>query len=144
MKSLFKTSILASIFMFCLGTTGFAVNSVKNVTNSQLEFSTMTVDNLLNMSPRQYKEITGERLGIKNTVKMKVAQKILKNKLKNNSQEPLDKTLYIILAILGWGFLGMGMATDWDGSEWIICLVLTALCWLPGVIYALAKMKDHY
>jgi len=130
--------------MFCLGTTGFAVNSVKNVTNSQLEFSTMTVDNLLNMSPRQYKEITGERLGIKNTVKMKVAQKILKNKLKNNSQEPLDKTLYIILAILGWGFLGMGMATDWDGSEWIICLVLTALCWLPGVIYALAKMKDHY
>ena len=56
----------------------------------------------------------------------------------------LSKGVYILLAIIGWGFLGIGLMSDWDGNEWIIALVLTALCWLPGVIYTLAKMKNYY
>jgi uncharacterized membrane protein YqaE (UPF0057 family) len=56
----------------------------------------------------------------------------------------ISKTLYIVLAILGWGFIGVGMNTDWQGSTWIIALVLSILFWIPGVIYSLIKMKEYY
>lgn len=130
--------------MFCMTESSFAVHTtVDKVSNNQMNLSNMTVNDFLTMSPRQYRQMTGEKLGLKNTIKLKVAQKVMKKKLGNN-QEPLSKGLYVLLAILGWGFLGMGLGSDWEGSDWIVCLVLTALCWLPGVIYALAKMGDYY
>jgi uncharacterized membrane protein YqaE (UPF0057 family) len=64
--------------------------------------------------------------------------------VKKESAGSLDKTLYIILAIVGLGFIGLGVNTDWKGSTWIIGLLLSCLFWLPGVIYALIKMKDFY
>ncbi|MFT6149042.1 MAG: uncharacterized membrane protein YqaE (UPF0057 family) [Saprospiraceae bacterium] len=48
------------------------------------------------------------------------------------------------MALIGWGFLGIGLMSDWEGSEWIICLVLTVLFYIPGLIYALIKMKNYY
>jgi uncharacterized membrane protein YqaE (UPF0057 family) len=38
----------------------------------------------------------------------------------------------------------MGLFSDWDGSDWIVNLLLTMLCWLPGLIHALTKMKEYY
>ncbi|TAE51144.1 MAG: YqaE/Pmp3 family membrane protein [Bacteroidetes bacterium] len=52
--------------------------------------------------------------------------------------------MYILLAILGLGFLAIGLLDNWSGSDWIIALVLSILCWLPGVIYAFVKMKNYY
>ncbi len=136
-----KSLVLCCFFAFAFSNNAHAVNTVKT---TDVELTQQTaVDNFLSLTPKTYREMTGEKLGIANAVKLKVAQKYIKKQLKKG-QEPLDKSLYIILAILGWGFVGVGMATDWDGSDWIICLVLTALCWLPGVIYALAKMKNYY
>ena len=105
------------------------------------EMRKMSMNAFLALTPSKYKEMTGQKLGFKKALALKAAQKVLKAK---GGSDKLSKGLYVLLAIIGWGFLGMGLATDWDGSEWIICLVLTALCWLPGVIYALVKMKNYY
>lgn len=105
------------------------------------EMLKMSMNAFLALTPSKYKEMTGQKLGLKKALALKAAQKVVKAK---GGSDKLSKGLYVLLAILGWGFLGMGLATDWDGSEWIICLVLTALCWLPGVIYALVKMKNYY
>jgi uncharacterized membrane protein YqaE (UPF0057 family) len=33
---------------------------------------------------------------------------------------------------------------DWTGNTWVVNLILSFLCWLPGFIHALIKMKDYY
>lgn len=102
----------------------------------------LSLERFLTLTPKQYREMTGERLGLKNAIKLKAAQKIVKRQLKRD--EELSKGLYVLLAILGFGWLAMGLLSDWDGSDWIVNLVLTFLCWLPGLIHALVKMKDYY
>jgi hypothetical protein len=55
----------------------------------------------------------------------------------------VDKTVYIVLAILGFGWLAIGLNDNFKGQKWIIALVL-GLLWFPGVIYSLIHMKDYY
>ena len=92
------------------------------------EMTALNVDDFLNLTPKKYKEMTGEKLSVKEAM----------------HNEPLDKSIYILLAILGLGWLAMGLATDWEGSDWIVNLLLTLLCWLPGLIHALVSMKKYY
>lgn len=106
------------------------------------EMLKMSMNAFMALTPSKYKEMTGQKLGFKKALALKAAQKVLKAKAKGGSDK-LDKGVYIILAIIGLGFIGVGMATDWDGSEWIIALLL-GICWLPGLIYALVKMKNYY
>lgn len=103
----------------------------------------MGVEEFLALTPAKYREITGERLGLKNTMKLKAAQKFLKKELKKGD-DGITKGLYILLAILGLAWIAMGVKSDWNGSDWIVNLILTLLCWLPGFIHALVKMKDYY
>jgi uncharacterized membrane protein YqaE (UPF0057 family) len=56
----------------------------------------------------------------------------------------IPKILYIILALLGLGWLAMGINSNFRGSDWIIGLVLSLLFWIPGFIYTLVKMKKYY
>ena len=56
----------------------------------------------------------------------------------------LSKGIYILLAFLGLGWLGMGLNDNFEGTDWIISLVLYLLFWLPGFIYTLVKMKKYY
>ena len=65
-------------------------------------------------------------------------------KSKMNKGEDIEKGLYIILGIFGLGFIAMGLIDDWQGQNWWMNLILSALCWLPGVIHALVKMKEYY
>ena len=55
----------------------------------------------------------------------------------------IDKGVYIILALL-IPFLAVGLATNFEGNDWLIALLLSFLFWLPAIIYALIKMKDYY
>lgn len=103
----------------------------------------MHVEEFLTLTPAKYREMTGERLGLKNTMKLKAAQKFLKKELKKGD-DGITKGLYILLAILGLAWIAMGVKSDWSGSDWIVNLILTILCWLPGFIHALVKMKDYY
>ncbi len=95
------------------------------------------------ITPKQYKEITGEKLGLKKTVALKMAQHKVKKALRDKDGG-ITPGIYILLAIVGLGWLAMGILSDWEGSDWITNLVLTLICWLPGLIHALAKKKDYF
>lgn len=102
----------------------------------------MDVDQFLTLTPSKYKAMTGKRLGLVNTLKLKAAQKMLKKELKRGGD--ISQGLYIVLAIFGLGFIGIGIMEDWRGSDWVINLLLSLLCWLPGLIHALIKMSSYY
>ena len=102
----------------------------------------MSIEKFLALTPSKYKEMTGKKLGLKKSMELKAAQKFVKKKMSAGAD--ISKGVYILLAILGLGWLAMGLMDDWSGSDWIVNLILTALCWLPGVIHALVKMKKYY
>ena len=148
-----KKGLLLLCVAFCFGlmsftsTTSVQKEPAQTPSIEQLipeAFKGMSADELLNLSPRQYKELTGERLSIKEAIALKAAQKQLKKHMAEGAGgDKPDKSVYIILAIF-ISFVGVGLATDWKGNDWIINLVLSLLCWIPGVIHALIKMKDYY
>ena len=107
------------------------------------EMAKMGLEQFLTLTPAKYKELTGKKLGFRKTLELKAAQKIVKKHMAKGSGD-ISKGLYILLAILGLGWVAMGIMDDWDGSDWIVNLVLTVLCWLPGVIHAFIKMKKYY
>lgn len=140
------------LLLFCLGVfmvgSGFSTISETAVITAKQqaiasELSSMTADELLNMTPAKYKQITGKKLGLKNTLALKAAQKSAKKQMMKAGAPAIDKTVYIILAIF-ISFVAVGLATNWDGKDWVICLLLSFLCGIPGIIYALVKMKDYY
>lgn len=103
----------------------------------------MGLEQFLNLTPAKYKAMTGKKLGLKKSLELKAAQKFLKKKMSAGDAD-ISKGVYILLAIFGLGWLAMGLLDDWSGSDWIVNLVLTFLCWLPGLIHALIKMKKYY
>jgi uncharacterized membrane protein YqaE (UPF0057 family) len=59
----------------------------------------------------------------------------------------IPKILYILLALLGLGYLGMLINDGFDFTgdyDWLISLLLYMLLFLPGLIYTLVKMKKYY
>lgn len=107
------------------------------------EIATLTVKDFLDLKPRDYKRITGERLGIKKSIQLKAAQRYAKREMRKAGAD-INSGLYILFAILGLGWLAMGLLDDWDGNNWIVNIILTALCWLPGLIHALVKKSEYY
>ncbi|MDX1683647.1 MAG: YqaE/Pmp3 family membrane protein [Saprospiraceae bacterium] len=97
----------------------------------------------LSITPRDFKEKTGERLGIVNSIKLKMAQKYVKANLDSGDAD-ISEGVYILLAILGLAWIAMGLMDDWSGNNWIINLILSFLCWLPGLIHALVKKSEYY
>jgi hypothetical protein len=81
------------------------------------------------------------------TLKERVALKTLKKAIKSpkaTTDDGITKPLYILLAILGLGWIAMAVLDDFSGTDWIISLLLYALFYLPGLIYTLVKMKKYY
>ena len=103
----------------------------------------MSAENFANLTPEKYQELTGKKLGFFKKMQLKAAQKALKKQSHAGGGE-IPKGLYIVLAILGLAWIGMGVMDDWSGDTWIINLVLTVLFWLPGFIHALIVMKKYY
>lgn len=99
----------------------------------------------LSLTPREYHRLTGNRLTLAETVKLKAAQKMVRSQMQQaDGEDKFPKGGYIVLVILGWGFIPLGILSDWKGNDWWVNLLLTALCWLPGVIHGFVKMKDYY
>lgn len=149
MKQFFTLFVLSFLSLGLFANTG-DVNNWTQVLATDPEAPTLTsemtemgLEQFLALTPKKYKEITGKKLGIKKAIQLKVAQKIVKKKLRKNAAD-IDKGVYILLAILGLGWLAIGLITDWDGSDWLVALLLGLLCWLPGVIYSLIRMKNYY
>lgn len=100
------------------------------------------------------KNNTDRKLSFKEKLVLKMVnkkvQKMQKKMLASNgapgegyAAPSIDKGVYIIVAIL-IPFLAVGLATNFEGTDWLICLLLTFLFYLPGLIYALIKMNDYY
>ena len=103
---------------------------------------TMDMDDFVTMTPKQYRKMTGKRMGVKKALQLKAAQHVIK-KAKGGATD-VPKGLYIVGVIFGWGFLVMGLMDDFEGNNWWVNLILTILCWLPGVIHGFVKMGDYY
>lgn len=114
------------------------------------EFSTQDLNQL---TISKVEELTGKEMSFKEKVafkiakmKMKKAQKKVVASMESGSglaAPGIDKGIYIILAIF-IPFVAVGLATDWQGKDWLIALLLSFLCGLPGIIYALVKMNKYY
>ncbi|MBN8677165.1 MAG: YqaE/Pmp3 family membrane protein [Chitinophagales bacterium] len=114
------------------------------------DFATQDLNQL---TINKVEEMTGKEMSFKEKVafkiakmKMKKAQKKVTASMKSGNglaAPDLDKGVYIILAIF-IPFVAVGLATDWKGKDWIIALLLSCLCGLPGIIYALVKMNKYY
>lgn len=153
-----KKSFLLVLFAVVLGnqTSFAAIDMSKTPVNTfshnpevaalPADLAQMALNQFLNLTPASYKEATGERLGLKKTIALKAAQKAVKRELRNHSAagDGITSGVYVLLAILGLGWLAMGIKSDWSGSDWLVNLLLTALCWLPGLIHALVKKKDYF
>jgi uncharacterized membrane protein YqaE (UPF0057 family) len=146
MKRIFTLLVFA---LFWLNSNAAVVSSWSNDFKNQPEVKALTpemvqmgLDQFLSLTPKKYKEITGKKLGLKKTLELKAAQKFIKKQM--NSEPQFSKGLYILLAILGLAWVAMGVMDDWNGNDWIVNLILTVLCWLPGLIHALTKMKKYY
>lgn len=101
------------------------------VTAVEPEFMDMNMDEFLELSPRAYRKKTGKRLGLMKSIKLKMAQKMIKRQQRRNNSS-LSSGLYLIMAIFTLGWLAIGLLGDWSGFDWIINLGLAALCWLTG------------
>lgn len=109
------------------------------------------IEEFLDMTPKKYREMTGEKLSFKEVVALKLAQKKLKKEMrkakkgKKGGTVPVSKGLFIVFAILIpiVAVIMMGLADDWDGNNWWVALLLYFLCYLPGLIYTLVKMKEY-
>ncbi len=152
-----KTSFFLSFFLFLSITLGAVTTNdnwnAKLKANPKFQeltpaMSNINLNDFLELTPKKYKAMTGKRLGIKKSIQLKVAQKFIRNSYSSEdgstTPDDISKGLYILLAIIGLGWLAIGLFDDWEGSDWIINLVLTLLCWLPGLIHALVKMKKYY
>lgn len=108
-----------------------------------------SLEELAAMTPKEYRRLTGERLSLRETIALKVAQKKLRKHLRRDQEErgeiPVPKGVFIILAILVpiGAVVMMGVADDWEGSRWWVALLLYVLCYFPGLIYTLTTINDY-
>ncbi len=63
---------------------------------------------------------------------------------KKGGSAEISKALYVVLAIIGFGWLGMGINDNFEDWDWVLSLVLYIIFYLPGLIYTLVKMKKYY
>ena len=66
------------------------------------------------------------------------------NKIEKTKEAAISKGAYIILAILGLGWLGMGLNDNFEGFDWILSLILYIIFYIPGLIYTLIMMGNYY
>jgi len=138
-----KISILTAVF-FSLFITANAFKPMNNTNPSTFEQIKASKGNdLLNMTPKEFQKLTGKKLTLKEVVQLKAAQKVLKAKMHKKGGDGVSKGIFILVALLGWSWLLMGVQDDFSGNTWLVNLLLTALCWLPGFIHALVHMKDY-
>jgi uncharacterized membrane protein YqaE (UPF0057 family) len=71
---------------------------------------------------------------------VKTKTKISKKENNSNSSDGMLILLVILAFIIP--FVAVGIKTDWDLMKVLICLLLSILLWLPGVIYALLIVLD--
>ncbi|MBL7831353.1 MAG: YqaE/Pmp3 family membrane protein [Saprospiraceae bacterium] len=153
MKNL-KSVVIAML----VGLLSFQANAIVSVSKTQETKQLATVDltpgqnaniqTFLSLTPAKYEQMTGKKMNLVSRYALKVAQKKMSKELMKSESSAkgasLPKIAYILLALFGLGFIGIGIVSDWQGNDWWINLLLTFLFWLPGFIHALIVMGKYY
>ena len=105
--------------------------------------TTVNGKSLTSITPNDIQKLTGKKLSLKEVIKLKAAQKLLKAKTNKAGGDGYSKGVFILLALFGWAWLLMGIQDDFSGNTWLVNLLLTLLCGLPGLIHSLVHMKDY-
>jgi hypothetical protein len=147
-----KISLIA-VLLFTVIFSANAINSSNKsiiATNpTSIDFSnfekgtTVNGKSLTTITPNDIQKLTGKKLSLKEVIKLKAAQKLLKAKAHKAGGEGYSKGIFILVALLGWAWLLMGIQDDFSGNTWVVNLILTLLCGLPGLIHSLIHMKDY-
>jgi uncharacterized membrane protein YqaE (UPF0057 family) len=68
------------------------------------------------------------------------------NKNEKNKEDSSDDDMLILLYVLAVliPFVAVGIVTDWDLETVLINILLTILCYIPGVIHAFIIIRDRY
>lgn len=123
-----KKTVILTLSLLMIGFASFATSSSVNLETAQGVYSsTQTV----------------EKMSLKDRLISKKVMKQLKKEKKANEAD-FSKGVYILLAIVGLGWLAMGLLDGFEGNNWLIGLLLYCLGGLPGLIYTLIKMKEYY
>ncbi len=149
MKKVFNLLLLVLCFSSihaAVSTKNFSVADFNNepevrAVTVEKDMAQMTLDKFLELTPKKYQELTGKKLGLKKTLQLKAAQKIIKKR--TNKAGDMPKGAYIVLAIFNLCWIAMGVMDDWEGNNWWVNLLLS-ICYLPALIHALVKMDDYY
>lgn len=109
----------------------------------------ISTESFLDLTPKKIRAITGKKLSLKEVVGLKLAQKQIKKQMrrsKKGKDEQFPKGLFIVCAIFLpiAAVIFMGVMDDWQGNTWWVALLLYALCYFPGLIYTLTKVKNYY
>ena len=91
-------------------------------------------------APVASKKVLAKTQNVKALAKTVAVKQAVKNTPANNSDDEL--ILLYLLAIL-IPFVAVGIVTDWDLADVFINLLLTFLCYIPGVIHAFIKIRDN-
>lgn len=106
----------------------------KNLPN---EFQSFDLDHFLKMTPADYQKLTGKKLGIKNTVLLKVAQWKIKNALDDNPATSGKSQLIALLLCIFIGALGIHrfyLGYTWQGVVQLLTLGLCGIWTLIDLI----------
>lgn len=77
---------------------------------------------------------------IKSFSKVSAIKKAVK-KVNGGGSSNIDRNLLFILCFI-FPLIAVGLATDWDLNRVLICFLLSLLCWIPGIVYALITVKE--
>lgn len=142
MKASIKLLSLSALFI-CLATFASAAPETSGLkigdeakTVGLEHFENITLDEFLQLTPKKIKESTGQKLTIKQSIALKVAQKKVKKELKKGSMGGDDQLVALILVImLGGlgihrfylGYIGIGiiqlLTLGGCGIWWLIDMI---------------------
>lgn len=153
---MFKTLLLSTLALLFMATTLSAAVVAPPVAVDKADTEAflpagmdVSAEDFLALTPRKIREATGQKLSLKQVIGLKMAQKKIKKQIRRGQKEGDDgvpKGLFIVCAILLpiAAVIFMGVADDWQGNNWWTALLLYALCYFPGLIFTLTKVKEYY
>jgi uncharacterized membrane protein YqaE (UPF0057 family) len=110
------------------------------------ELANLSVSDFLELTPKSIQEKTGHKLSIKETLALKAAQKKMKKAMKaadGSAPDEDDKILIYVLAFL-LPPLAVFLCYEMEDNKFLVNLILTLLCFLPGVIHALVVCSRYF
>jgi len=101
---------------------------------------TITTEDFLQLTPRKIRQATGERIGLKKAIALKMAQKAVKKQIKQEAKAggaAKGSKSQIVALVLSIVLGGLGIHRFYLGYTWIgiaqILLALTSFLIVPGI-----------